>query len=174
MPDLAAPRVPVSWGELLDKIAILEIKQRRIAEPGARANVARELAALSAIAAGVSTRSITPLLVELRRVNELLWDIEDAVRREDAHGRFGAEFVRLARQVYRRNDERAAIKRAINERLGSELIEEKSYALPPPLLRSGALNRFRSSRRGTKMKKGHWCAGCRVNAPGSIVFGVVQ
>ena len=128
MPDLAAPRVPVSWGELLDKIAILEIKQRRIAEPGARANVARELAALSAIAAGVSTRSITPLLVELRRVNELLWDIEDAVRREDAHGRFGAEFVRLARQVYRRNDERAAIKRAINERLWSELIEEKSYA----------------------------------------------
>ena len=128
MPDLAAPRVPVSWGELLDKIAILEIKQRRIAEPGARANVARELAALSAIAAGVSTRSITPILVELRRVNELLWDIEDAVRREDAHGRFGAEFVRLARQVYRRNDERAAIKRAINERLGSELIEEKSYA----------------------------------------------
>ena len=128
MPDVAAPRVPVSWGELLDKIAILEIKQRRIAEPGARANVARELAALSAIAAGVSTRSITPLLVELRRVNELLWDIEDAVRREDAHGRFGAEFVRLARQVYRRNDERAAIKRAINEPLGSELIEEKSYA----------------------------------------------
>ena len=128
MPEFEAPRVPISWGELLDKIAILEIKQRRIAEPGARANVARELAALSAIAAGVSTRSITPLLVELRRVNELLWDIEDAVRREDAHGRFGAEFVRLARQVYRRNDERAAIKRAINERLGSELIEEKSYA----------------------------------------------
>ena len=128
MPDLAAPQVPVSWGELLDKIAILEIKQRCIAEPAARANVARELAALSAIAAGMSARGIASLLVELRRVNELLWDIEDAVRREDAHGRFGAEFVRLARQVYRRNDERAAIKRAINERLGSELIEEKSYA----------------------------------------------
>ena len=132
MPDLAAPQVPVSWGELLDKIAILEIKQRCIAEPAARANVARELAALSAIAAGMSARGIAPLLVELRRVNELLWDIEDAIRREDAHDRFGAEFIRLAREVYRRNDERAAIKRAINERLGSELIEEKSYATRQP------------------------------------------
>jgi hypothetical protein len=133
MPDLPTPSVPVSWGELLDKITILEIKDQRIPDPAAHAHVAKELAALSTIAGAVLARAdIPPLLAELRQVNEQLWAIEDAIRLKEAHHRFGSGFVRLARAIYRRNDERAAIKRAINERLGSELIEEKSYAASGP------------------------------------------
>lgn len=120
-----APHVPVSWGELIDKITILELKRDRIAG-AARANVLRELAALEAVEMGVMDR-VAPLVTQLRQVNAALWDIEDAIREEDAAGRFGEAFVRLARAVYTRNDERAAVKRAINLALGSALVEEKSY-----------------------------------------------
>jgi hypothetical protein len=134
MRHLASPSVPVSWGELLDKITILEIKRARIARNEARANVEREHRLLGAIGATVLDRGdVAPLFDALRRINEQLWEIEDAIRAEEAEARFGDEFVRLARSVYKRNDERAAIKRRINALLGSELVEEKSYAgLVPP------------------------------------------
>ena len=125
----ASPAVPVSWGELLDKITILEIKQARIASPEARANVDLEHRQLRAVgAAALDEPEVARLFAALRRVNEALWEIEDAIREEEARSRFGAEFIRLARSVYRRNDERAALKRRINALLGSELIEEKCYA----------------------------------------------
>ena len=129
MPSLASPSVPVSWGELLDKISILEIKLTRIDRPDARANVAREHRLLAGAGAdALARRDVAPHYAALRAVNEALWDIEDAIREEEARGSFGAEFVRLARSVYIRNDERAAIKRRINLLVGSELVEEKSYA----------------------------------------------
>ena len=129
MATIAAPSVPVSWGELLDKITILEIKRDRIARAEARENVLREYRLLRAIGAQVLNRSGVAALVEaLKRVNEMLWEIEDAIREQEAARDFGAEFVRLARAVYQRNDERAAIKREINRALESDLIEEKSYA----------------------------------------------
>ncbi|MEO8301145.1 MAG: DUF6165 family protein [Rhizomicrobium sp.] len=122
------PQVPVSWGELLDKITILEIKTERLGGEGARANAARELALLREIAqpvmAGVQA---TALMMRLKMLNQDLWDIEDRIRDHERAGDFGPGFVELARSVYRRNDERGAIKREINLALGSTLIEEKSY-----------------------------------------------
>jgi hypothetical protein len=121
--------VPVSWGELVDKITILQIKSERIAARDARANVARELASLSRIAGeAVRSRKVVPLIEQLRAVNEELWEIEDKIREREAEGDFGQRFIQLARSVYKKNDLRAAIKRQINLALGSELVEEKSYA----------------------------------------------
>lgn len=126
---MASPSAPVSWGELLDKITILEIKRARITRPEALANIETEHRLLAAIATPALERAeILPLFDALRDVNEALWEIEDAIRDEEAEGRFGAEFIRLARSVYHRNDERASIKRQINVALDSELVEEKSYA----------------------------------------------
>ena len=122
------PTAPVSWGELLDKIAILEIKQQRLHNARARANVARELTLLAHIAAEVMRDStVHSLTRDLRQVNEALWEIEDALRLHEAAGDFGAGFVQLARSVYQQNDRRAALKRKIDEQLGSVLVEEKSY-----------------------------------------------
>lgn len=121
------PLVPVSWGELIDKLTILEIKLARIDRVDAQANVAREREQLMRVAAPV-LEGVAALMAELRAINEELWTVEDAIRAEDAAGRFGERFVALARAVYRRNDERARVKRRINDLLGSELIEEKSYA----------------------------------------------
>ena len=121
--------VPVSFGELLDKIAILQIKSERMSDAAKLANVRKELDALAAIwlehpAAG---RDIVNLRAELKSVNARLWDIEDDIRRCEQRQDFGAEFVRLARAVYFENDERAAIKKQINLALGSSYVEEKSY-----------------------------------------------
>jgi hypothetical protein len=129
MACLTSPSVPVSWGELLDKITILEIKMERIQRPDALANVAREHQALS-VAGGpvLQIPGIAALVVDLKHVNEALWEIEDAIREEEVAGTFEETFVELARSVYRRNDERALIKREINALLNSELVEEKSYA----------------------------------------------
>jgi len=129
MASLPSPSVPVSWGELLDKITILEIKQHRIARAEARANVAREHSLLARIGAGVlGQAAVAALFGRLKSVNEDLWEIEDAIRRQEAARTFDGEFVRLARAVYVKNDERAALKREINLALESDLIEEKSYA----------------------------------------------
>ena len=121
--------VPVSAGELLDKIAILRIKAARIVSPEKVANVTRELHALEGVAMqGIQPDpALPPLEAELRAVNEALWDIEDDIRARDAAGDFGADFVRLAKAVYRTNDRRAAIKREINRVTDSALVEEKSY-----------------------------------------------
>lgn len=125
---LPVPSVPVSWGELLDKLTILAIKRVRIADPAARCNVEREYEALSAMGApALQVPVVAALSQELRAVNEALWEIEDAIRAEEAEGTFEGSFVALARSVYRRNDERATIKRRINDALGSDLVEEKSY-----------------------------------------------
>lgn len=129
MASHASPSVPVSWGELLDKITILEIKRDRIVRVAARANVMREHDLLRRIAAAVLNEArVAPLVATLRGVNERLWEIEDAIREREAASDFGDAFVALARSVYQENDRRAAIKRAINDALGSELVEEKSYA----------------------------------------------
>lgn len=119
------PHVPVSWGELIDKITILEIKVERLRAPEAVANATRELELLRAVR--VEHAGLASLENDLRVVNRKLWDIEDAVRAKEAARTFDAEFVELARSVYHSNDERSRIKRAINELLGSALIEEKQY-----------------------------------------------
>ena len=132
MAHMPTPLVPVSWGELLDKITILEIKRERLVEPGACANVARELAALRTVGAeALACQGVRALFAALKAVNEELWEVEDAIRAEEALGLFGEAFVRLARTVYERNDRRAALKGAINALLKSELVEEKSYWTAP-------------------------------------------
>jgi hypothetical protein len=128
-PLAAAPLVPVSWGELLDKVTILRIKCRRLVREAARANARKELGCLMDSAGEViALGDIAPLVAQLTMVNEDLWEIEDAIRECEARASFGPDFVELARQVYKRNDLRAAIKRDINLLLASELVEEKSYA----------------------------------------------
>lgn len=123
------PYVPVSWGELIDKITILRIKQARISDAEALENVAKELRLLDGLVADLLDEEPLALLVRrLQSVNEELWEIEDAIREHEAARDFGDRFVQLARSVYRKNDRRAAIKREINRRLGSALMEEKSYA----------------------------------------------
>ena len=125
----ASPRILVSWGELIDKITILEIKNQRITNPGALANVVKELSSLSAEVA-VQIKG-NPALQELKNglsgVNQKLWQVEDDLREKERSKQFDDEFISLARSVYRLNDERAAIKRQINDFLRSELVEEKSY-----------------------------------------------
>jgi len=122
-------KVPVSPGELLDKITILRIKSRRMTDALKLANVRLELDALeslwssSAYALIDVERDVNALLA----VNERLWSIEDDIRDKERAQDFGADFIRLARAVYIENDERAAIKRRLNLKLGSALIEEKSY-----------------------------------------------
>ncbi len=125
---MTAPTIPVSWGELFDKIAILEIKTERLRTQEARANVARELSLLHR-AAGTSPPAITALRCALLAVNTRLWRIEDSIREKEAAGDFGPGFVSLARAVYRENDERGRIKAALNRLLQSPLVEEKQY--PP-------------------------------------------
>jgi hypothetical protein len=122
--------VPVSPGELLDKITILRIKSQRMADPGKLTNVRLELDALEATWKRSAYASVD-VDVEMRAllaVNERLWTIEDAIRDKERAQAFDAEFIRLARSVYIENDERAAIKRRLNLKLGSTLVEEKSYS----------------------------------------------
>jgi hypothetical protein len=123
------PHVPISWGELLDKISILEIKSERLTGAAARANASKELGLLRAIAEPVlaGDAATKDLASRLKTLNETLWDIEDRIRAKEAAAQFDPEFIELARTVYRRNDERGALKREINLRLASELVEEKSY-----------------------------------------------
>jgi hypothetical protein len=120
------PMVPVSWGELLDKITILEIKSERMEDAAKRANVVTELTLLSGIA-GAARAQAAALTADLKAVNEALWEIEDQIRDKELAQAFDAEFVRLARAVYVTNDQRAELKRQINQKLGSRLVEEKSY-----------------------------------------------
>jgi hypothetical protein len=122
------PHVPTSWGEVIDKITILEIKAARLPTETARANAARELKLLSDIAAPVLARAETAgLVARLKALNEALWEIEDRIRAHERAANFDAAFIALARAVYHRNDERGAVKRELNLALGSALIEEKSY-----------------------------------------------
>jgi hypothetical protein len=125
---MTTPHIPISWGELIDKITILEIKVERLGGESARANAAKELHLLREIAGAVPSRADIPTLVaRLKALNERLWEIEDRIRDHERAGDFGADFIELARSVYKTNDERSAVKREINLALGSGLIEEKSY-----------------------------------------------
>lgn len=121
--------VPVSYGELLDKIAILQIKSERMTDAAKLANVRNELSALERtwMAHPAAGGDIAKLRAELKAVNERLWVIEDDIRLKERAQAFDDAFVRLARSVYIENDERARIKKAINTQLGSTYVEEKSY-----------------------------------------------
>ena len=125
MPILA----PISAGELIDKITILRVKAERIGDAAKEANVRKELALLEATAGEhlPVSAEIDRLTAELTAVNAALWDIEDGKRDCERRQDFGPDFVALARRVYIDNDQRAAIKRAINAAAGSEIVEEKSY-----------------------------------------------
>ncbi|HWA03018.1 MAG TPA: DUF6165 family protein [Rhizomicrobium sp.] len=127
---MRAIHAAISYGEAADKITILSIKSERLRDPAQLANVRRELDLLKE-----SFRASVPgggqcdaLIARLKAVNETLWQIEDDIRLHEARGDFGESFVRLARAVYRNNDERARLKRQIDAQLGSDLREEKSYA----------------------------------------------
>jgi Family of unknown function (DUF6165) len=120
---------PISIGELIDKITILEIKSERMNDPQKLRNVNAELAMLRALAskAGLNASEMAPHAEELKSINAALWDIEDEIREFEERKDFGARFVELARSVYRTNDHRARVKQRINAAFGSSLIEEKSY-----------------------------------------------
>jgi tetratricopeptide (TPR) repeat protein len=129
LPTIGSIPIEVAPGELLDRITILEIKRERITDPAKLRNVGRELELL----AGTRDRTmphgpeLEPLVRELKAVNEAIWDVEDELRDCELRRDFGGRFVELARSVYRNNDRRAAIKRRINDRLGSAIVEEKGY-----------------------------------------------
>ncbi len=121
--------IPISPGELLDKITILEIKAERIQSAEKKANVTNELSMLNKVwsDAVVEDREITSLREQLKSINESLWDIEDDIRDEERARRFNERFIELARSVYVTNDQRANIKKLINQHLKSDIVEEKSY-----------------------------------------------
>jgi hypothetical protein len=121
--------VPISPGELLDKITILRIKAARITDAAKVANVQRELTQLEKTwkDSGAGAVDLVAEEANLTRVNEQLWVIEDEIRDEERARRFEKKFIELARAVYITNDERAAIKKRINTALGSSIVEEKSY-----------------------------------------------
>ena len=121
--------VPISPGELLDKITILRIKASRFTDAAKLANVRHELAQLEQTwrQSGVDTSAVAADEAELERINTALWEIEDDIRDQERAKSFDARFVELARAVYITNDQRAAVKKRINQQLGSALVEEKSY-----------------------------------------------
>jgi len=123
------PTVQVSWGEYVDKITILEIKQQRLVSEEAVANVRRELGALRAAQDDVHTQNphLAHLAKELRAINEALWEVENKIRAKEVVKSFDREFVELARTVYFQNDKRASVKRQINLLMKSDIVEEKQY-----------------------------------------------
>jgi hypothetical protein len=123
-------KVPISPGELIDKLTILEIKAANIADAAKLANVNVELKLLQETWRGsaFASASIDAEWKLLREINKKLWDIEDLIRDKEREKKFDQEFIELARAVYVTNDERAAVKKIINTKLGSKIVEEKSYA----------------------------------------------
>jgi hypothetical protein len=120
---------PVSPGELLDKLTILEIKSERIQDPEKLINIRHELELLEAVwrQADQGSETVRALRSDLKQVNEMLWVIEDDIRLCENEGNFGDRFIELARSVYITNDRRADLKKQINLALGSAIVEEKSY-----------------------------------------------
>ena len=127
---MKTPQVPISWGELFDKITILNIKLENLEEKNALKNVKIEHGQLYSIFNQFFSENTTAnqLMTDLKLVNQKLWKIEDMIRDKERSKIFDEEFIDLARKVYFTNDERSRVKRNINEIFGSELIEEKSYA----------------------------------------------
>jgi hypothetical protein len=122
-------KVPVSPGEVLDKITILEIKSERMTDPEKVANVGVELALLKETWNDTirDTEEIQKLHAQLKKINEVLWEIEDDIRDKERAKEFDKRFIELARAVYVTNDRRSEVKKRLNLHLGSEIIEEKSY-----------------------------------------------
>ena len=121
--------IPMSPGELLDKITILQIKSERISDPAKVSNVKTELEMLEQVwqTAVEFDDTISALTAELKKINEALWEIEDDVRDEERNKRFGERFIELARAVYVTNDQRSDVKKRVNLHLNSTIVEEKSY-----------------------------------------------
>ena len=121
--------VPISVGELIDKITILRIKQQKADDAQKLANIENELKQLENVwrQSDYSAIDISELIQQLTEVNETLWNIEDDIRAKEAANEFDEQFIRLARSVYQKNDLRAALKKEINSKTGSDLIEEKLY-----------------------------------------------
>ncbi len=124
-----SPQVPISWGELFDKITILQIKLENLTSKDALENVERECKQLRSIFIKYFPESTEAkqLEEELKQINQQLWDIEDKIRDKERNRSFDDEFIQLARSVYIINDGRSRIKRKINDVFGSEFVEEKSY-----------------------------------------------
>lgn len=122
-------RVEISIGEFFDKLTILEIKRSRIRDAAKLENIDRELDALNRLleALPFSRQDVRQEVDELKALNEKLWVIEDAIREKESQKAFDTDFIELARAVYRTNDRRFEVKKAINRKLGSDFIEEKSY-----------------------------------------------
>ncbi len=127
---MAEIHVPISPGELIDKLTILQIKSERMTDERKLTNVRLELKSLTDTwsASDYAKINIDEEWKELKRINAALWDIEDQIRDEERAKRFGEKFIELARAVYFINDDRAAVKRKINDKLGSKIVEQKSYA----------------------------------------------
>ena len=127
---MKTPLIPISWGELFDKITILQIKLENLKDKNALKNVKIEYDELFKIYENNFRvdANAKRLLAELKKINKTLWNIEDDIRDKERHKTFDEEFIELARSVYITNDERARIKRNINNSFGSQLIEEKSYS----------------------------------------------
>ena len=127
---MKTPLIPISWGELFDKITILQIKLENLKDKNALKNVKIEYDELFKIYENNFRvdANAKRLLAELKTINKRLWNIEDDIRDKERHKTFDEEFIELARSVYITNDERSRIKRNINNNFGSELIEEKSYS----------------------------------------------
>jgi hypothetical protein len=125
------PKIQISWGELIDKITILEIKVQRLSSKQATENVCRELVSLNRISDKILLQrpDLKSLKQQLKSVNEVLWDVEDRIRAKEAAKSFDQEFIELARSVYINNDKRGDLKRQINALLNSEVAEEKQYTL---------------------------------------------
>jgi hypothetical protein len=120
--------VPISIGELFDKISILYIKIQNIQEPSKLKNINKELALLEKEAKKINSKFLCDFhYKKLQKVNAVLWDIEDGKRAHEKSKKFGSKFIYLARQVYIMNDERANLKRAINKKYKSGIVEEKSH-----------------------------------------------
>ena len=121
--------IEISIGEFFDKITILEIKQQRINDKDKLVNINKELSELNGLLGSqeFSRADIAKEVSELKKINEALWDIEDDIREKESKKIFDEDFVELARAVYITNDKRSNIKRAINIKLGSDFVEEKSY-----------------------------------------------
>jgi hypothetical protein len=126
MPKRAKVRIEVSNGEIIDKLTILQLKIERIQDGEKLKNLRKEYDILKDMASAIMSSS-DPLFKSLYKVNRELWDIEDRIRELERNKDFGEEFIATARAVYIKNDKRAEIKRAINLRTSSDLIEEKSY-----------------------------------------------
>ena len=126
---LLTPHIPVSWGELFDKISILEIKKENVLNELAMKNIIQELEVLDKLISDdiLNNRGLMDLRVELKNINQNIWNIEDEIRIKESTHDFGDRFIELARNTYIINDKRASVKRSISDILNSSIVEEKIY-----------------------------------------------